>query len=142
MSLGAQLRAFKAKAVGRMDTIVSETVTSFSGRVVTDWTPFGDPALWKAPPPADYRPGNLQSSWFLSAGQPSTERTEATDSREVHGLDQLADHPAGSKIYLANSADHAGAIEGGHSTQAPVGIMVRAAEFAPMAAVIARKAAA
>lgn len=140
MSLGAGVRKFNAKALDRVHAIVGETVRTFGGSLVTEWTPLGDPLLWKAPPPADYRPGNLQSSWFLTVGAPSSERTDQTDSRVLNGLDRLPTRPAGTKIYLTNNADHAGAIEGGHSTQAPVGIMVNAAEFSPMVAMIAKQA--
>jgi hypothetical protein len=137
--LAEQVRSFKAKAMGNADAIVRETVLEFSDSLVTDWSPLGDPTLWKAPPPADYRPGNFRSSWFLSIGEPSSERTEATNHQAMNGLDRLPDHPAGTRIYLANSADHAGALEAGHSSQAPVGIMWSAQEFAPMAYMIVRR---
>lgn len=139
MAFAAALRAHKAKALGRADRIVRETVEEFGGQLVTDWTPLGDPTLWKSPPPADYRPGNLQSSWFLTIGAPSTAKTERTDIRAINGLDQLDGPVAGKLVYLANNADHAGAIEGGHSTQAPVGIMWSAQEFAPIAYSVARR---
>lgn len=143
----AALRAHKAKAMGLAHSIVRETVETFAASLVTTtqfngpWTPYGDPALWKAPPPADYRPGNLRSSWFLSVGSASSETTERTDILRVNHLDQLPEKAAGERIFLSNSARHAGAIEGGHSSQAPVGIMVNAAEFVPMVNFIAKRAA-
>ncbi len=140
MSLGADLRRFKAKAMDSLHATVRETTLEFGDSLVTEWTPFGQPELWKSPPPADYRPGNLQSSWFLSIGAASNERTDGTDHRFVHHMDRLPDKPAGLRIFFSNSADHAGAIEGGHSSQAPVGIMtVGQAEFTPMAETIARR---
>lgn len=140
MSLGASLRRFKTERVqGFADRIVRETVLEFGEQLARDWTPLGNPELWKSPPPAGYKPGNLQSSWFFSVGSPSTETTERTDVRAVNDLDRMPERPAGQRLYLSNSADHAGAIEGAHSSQAPVGIMWSASEFAPIAYAIARR---
>lgn len=126
--------------MGMSNRIVRETVLEFGEQLVTDWTPLGNPELWKSPPPADYRPGNLQSSWFFSVGTPSTETTDRTDIRAINGLDRLPQDAAGQTLYYANSADHASSIEGGHSSQAPVGIMsVGQAEFSPMAYAVARR---
>lgn len=140
MTLAADLQRFKAKAMGRADRIIRETVLEFGEQLVTDWTPLGNPELWKSPPPADYRPGNLQSSWFFSVGTPSTEKTDRTDIRAINGLDRLPQDAAGQTAYLANSADHASSIEAGHSSQNPVGILsVGQAEFSPMAYAVARR---
>ncbi|MDP1599016.1 hypothetical protein [Phenylobacterium sp.] len=138
MGLALGIRSHAAKAMGTVDTVVRETVLEFADRLTTEWTPFGNPELWKSPPPADYRPGNLQSSWFFSVGAPSRATTERTDIRAVNDLDQLPEH-AGQKVYLTNNAPHAGAIEDAHSSQAPIGIMWAAGEFSPMAATIARR---
>lgn len=136
MPLAMGVRAFRTKSLDRLDRIVRESSLEFAERLATDWTPLGNPELWKSPPPADYRPGNLQSSWFLSVGAPSSETTDRTDIRAVNHLDRLPAQ-AGQKVYYSNSAPHAGAIEAGHSHQAPVGIMWAASEFAPMVAAIA-----
>lgn len=140
MSLAATLRKFKTDRVQALPArIIRETVEEFSERLATDWTPLGNPELWKSPPPADYRPGNLQSSWFFSVGSASTEKTDRTDVRAVNGIQGLADLQPGQTLYFANSADHAGAIEGGHSSQAPTGIMVNAMEFEGIAHTVARR---
>lgn len=141
MSLAADLRRFKKERVQELPArIVTETVREFGGTLVNDWSPIGQPETWKSAPPADYRPGNFRSSWFLSIGAASGERTEATDQQEVHHLERLADFKVGETIYLGNGADHAGALESGHSQQAPVGIMtVGQAEFSPMAYAVARR---
>jgi hypothetical protein len=125
MGLVSDLKRFKRERVQALPArIIRETLAEFAGSLVTDWTPLGAPETWKSAPPADYRPGNLQSSWFLSVGAPSGETTTATDHREVWHLERLADLKAGETVYFSNSAPHAGAIEGGHSAQAPVGILV------------------
>ena len=138
MGLGLGIRKHNQKALPALDRIVRETTLEFADRLASEWTPLGNPELWKSPPPADYRPGNLQSSWFFSVGAPSKATTERTDIRAVNDLDQLPEK-AGQKVYFSNNAPHAGAIEGAHSSQAPVGIMWAASEFSPMAATIARR---
>ena len=141
MSLAASLRKFKADRVQALPArIVRETVEEFSHQLVTDWSPLGNPELWKSTPPANYRPGNFRSSWFLSIGAPSFETTDATTEREAHHMERLSDFRTGETINLSNSADHAGALNGGHSSQAPVGITpVGTAEFGPMAYAVARR---
>lgn len=131
-ALADMVRQHKAKAFDKADMIVKETITTFGGRLVKEWTPLGDPLLWKSPPPADYRPGNLQSSWFYAPNRPSTETTEATNDRRVHGLDRLPASALGVRHYLSNNAPHALPIERGHSSQAPNGILWSAMEFEPM----------
>lgn len=141
MSLGATLRRFKTERVQALPTrIVQETVREFSDQLVRFWSPYGDPALWKAPPPADYKPGNFRSSWFFSVGSPSATKTEATDHDQAPwGIEGLGEIKAGDRLYLSNSADHAGALEACHSEQAPTGIMVNSLEFEGIAYNITRR---
>jgi hypothetical protein len=142
MGLASDLRRFKANRVQALSRqIVAETVREFGSSLVTEWSPIGEPETWKAPPPADYRPGNFRSSWFLSVGAPTGETTEATDQREVHHLDLLNGLKVGETVHLCNSAPHASSLEYAHSAQAPAGIMVNAIEFEPLAYNVARRAA-
>lgn len=142
MSLGAQLRRFKKERIQEdAGRIVRETVEEFTGELVRVWSPLGDPGLWKAPPPADYRPGNFRSSWFLSIGSASGEMTEAVDRTEINHIERLAEVKAGDRVFASNSAPHAGALEAGHSKQANLGLMVNAIEFQPMAYNVARRVA-
>lgn len=137
-ALADAVRAHKVKAFDQANTIVRETIRTFGGRLVNEWTPLGDPLLWKSPPPADYRPGNLQSSWFYSPVRPSGETTEATNQRRVHGLDRIPAAALGIRHYLSNNAPHALPIERGHSSQAPAGILWSAMEFEPTVRTLAR----
>lgn len=139
--LVATLRKFKRERVQELPTrIVVETVREFSDQLVRFWSPYGDPALWKAPPPADYVPGNFRSSWFLSIGAPSGETTTATNhDQEPWHMERLNDFKPGEGVYLANNAPHASSLEAGHSEQAPVGIMVNAMEFPGIAYNVARR---
>lgn len=136
--LGELIRAHKVKAFDKANTIVKETIETFGGRLVNEWTPLGDPLLWKAPPPADYRPGNLQSSWFYSANQPSTRESTAVDIRQIRDFDKIPASALGIRHYLSNNAPHALPIERGHSSQAPAGILWSAMEFEPIVRTLAR----
>lgn len=136
--LGELVRAHKAQAMTKAEEVVSRSMEVFGDRLVRDWTPLGDPTLWKAPPPANYRPGNLQSSWFYSQNRPSSAATEATNSREIHNLDQVRTGPLGKVHYFSNNAPHALPIERGHSSQAPNGILWAAMEFEPIVRTLAR----
>lgn len=133
------LKQYRAKTATNLDTVVAETVKEFGSRTVHEFTPLGDPTLWKSAPPADYRPGNLQSSWFYSEGRPTSATTDAVNDREVHNLDAMPKDAAGRIHYLSNSAPHAASIEASHSSQAPAGILVNAQEFSFMANAIARR---
>lgn len=137
-ALADAVRAHKVKAFDKSNTIVKETIETFGGRLVNEWTPLGDPLLWKAPPPADYKPGNLQSSWFYAPSRPSSETTEATNERHIHGLDRMPASALGIRHYLSNNAPHALAIENAHSSQAPAGILWSAMEFEPIVRTLAR----
>lgn len=142
-SFGAQLRHFKRERIEKLPAaIVRGTVEEFSDRLVRFWSPFGDPALWKAPPPADYKPGNFRSSWIFSVGSASAAKTDATDHDQAPwGIEGLGDVRAGVPLYLSNSADHAGALEACHSSQAPTGIMVNSLEFEGIAYAVTRRVA-
>ena len=139
MGFASTVKGNRTKTTTGLDTVVSETVKEFGSRVVHEFTPLGNPELWKSPPPADYRPGNLQSSWFYSEGRPTGAETDAVNDREVHFLSDMPKDAAGRKHYLSNSAPHAKAIYAGHSSQAPAGILVNAQEFSFMANAIARR---
>lgn len=141
MSLAATLRRFKQERVqDGAARIVRATVEEFADQLVRIWSPYGDPALWKAPPPADYRPGNFRSSWFLSIGAASGEQTTSSDhDQEPWHMERLADFKVGEGVFLSNSAPHASSLEYGHSEQAPTGIMVNAGEFMRMAEQAARR---
>lgn len=142
-TLGAKLAYFKRERVQALSAeVVERTTREFADRLVRFWSPYGDPALWKAPPPADYTPGNFRSSWFFSIGQASAERTTATDHDQAPWhIERLADAKPGERLYLSNSAPHAGALETSHSHQAPHGILVSAMEFEGLAYDIARQVA-
>jgi len=69
-------------------------------RKVIDYTPVGNPTLWKYPPHKDYKPGTLKASWGINYGS--------------------------NEVSIFNYTPYAGRVEYGWSTQTPNGMLRRA----------------
>jgi hypothetical protein len=123
MTLVAGLQAFTAKVVTRLDDGTRLTVTDVAGRVINELSPVGDPTLWMRAPPASYRPGTFRSNWNYGLGAPDKTATLATDITSLNGIENMPAKAAGLKHYISNSVEYAQALEYGHSSQAPVGIL-------------------
>lgn len=85
--------------IEKAQQIVNKAAESLFRRVV-DYTPVGNPTLWKYPAHRDYVPGFLKSNWKL-----------AVDNKE---------------IIISNDAPYALRVEYGWSSQAPKGMLRRA----------------
>jgi hypothetical protein len=99
---------FKGDIV-RVNEAVDHTVKTVARRLyerIVDYTPVGDPTLWKWPAHADYTPGSLKDAWKITY-----EGREAT---------------------ISNNLPYAVRVEFGWSTQAPEGMMRRAALSYPI----------
>ena len=72
---------------------------------IVEYTPVGDPTLWKWPAHADYVPGQLKASWKIS---------DTID-----------------KITISNNQPYAERVEYGWSTQAPEGMLRRSIKAYP-----------
>ena len=96
------LREFKVaeKDIKDASEIVFEEVSDIIYTNVINYTPVGDPSLWKYPAPPDYKPGTLKASWSLEM-----KNNIAT---------------------ISNSQPYAERVEYGWSTQAPNGMLRRA----------------
>jgi carbohydrate-selective porin OprB len=139
MSLGSQLRAYKAKAVGNLDAIVGGTVEAASERVL-QLSPVGAPETWQHAPGADYRPGNFKGNWFYATNVPTTATHDGVGTTTINGLSQMPTNPAGLKHFVSNSLEYAQALEYGHSSQSPAGIIaVLSAELTTIAEGVAKE---
>lgn len=142
-SFSAQLAAFKTKTVTKLDTVTRLTIEEAGERIVMELSPVGDPTLWMRAPPASYTPGSFRSNWNYSVGAPDKTTSLATNITTLNGLGEMPAHPAGLKHYIANSLEYAQALEYGHSSQAPAGIVgIIEIELPGLAETAARKAAA
>ncbi len=140
MSLGAQVRAFKTnRAVPLMDAIVGGTIEAVGERAL-ELSPVGAPEIWEHAPAADYRPGNFKGNWFYAANAPTTATHDGVGITTINDLPGTPAGAAGLKHYISNSLPYAQALEYGHSSQAPAGIVaVTAVELTSIAERVARE---
>jgi hypothetical protein len=128
---GDKIRAFAARNEAELDEIVVKTVLELRSRLILR-SPVGNPDLWKHPR-TGYVGGNFRNHWRYacdvppaglepdsSGGKPDTPAPGPTfplnPSRHTH--------------YVFNALPYAWALERGHSTQAPLGMVgIVALEF-------------
>ena len=110
-----------------MREITKATAVAYFDDVVRT-SPVGNQDLWKNPKsaPEGYSGGRFRSNWFLTNVNPSQRKDEDITSEEskVNEITKgiLADERFFSYI-LTNNLDYSEAIEAGHSTQAPNGVV-------------------
>lgn len=91
------------KTIYRQAEKVNISVAQELHRKIIDYTPVGNPSLWKWPASKGYKPGTLKESWTISFE---------------------------NEVVIQNTQPYAVRVEFGWSTQAPEGMMRRAiAEF-------------
>ena len=90
-------------------------------------TPVGNPDLWKSKPPPGYVGGHARANWQMSINTiPRSEIDGTTPPRAAN----VARANINDKIYIVNNAPYIQALEHGHSSQAPSGMVkVTVSEF-------------
>ena len=123
------LNKWIAKAKENTETLVRETVIGLGERIV-ERTPVGNPSLWESPPPPGYVGGRARANWQYGFNSPPQGALDDIDKSGVVSLGRISKGAKGSPAagihYIANNLPYAQALENGHSTQAPSG-MVRLA---------------
>jgi hypothetical protein len=103
-----------------------KTITRAASQVykeMVDRTPVGRPELWKMPPPAGYKPGDLRKAWEIDWGKGYIKAT-ASYSGKLGSVSGANSYKLGDTIWVRNQTDYAYAVEFGWSTrQAPQGMM-------------------
>lgn len=127
------LAAFAEKAGNRANDVVRKVVIDVTASVV-DKSPVGNPDLWKRPAPEGYVGGRFRANWTLQEGSVDYTTTQAIDAGGEATKGRLSaavpDQAAGRVYFVANSLPYAQALEYGHSTQAPGGMVgLTAVEF-------------
>lgn len=126
---GAQMDSILAKYVSKVDQVVQGSVVAFASDVIT-LSPVGNPALWKHPAPADYRPGAFVANWQYGAGSAPSGTLDARDPGKGATVAKIASAveaqgAAQRTHYLANNLPYGPVLEfGNHSKQVPPGGMV------------------
>lgn len=137
-----QTRKIAAKAMERTERAVRGGFLGVGERLI-ELSPVGDPTLWQRLPSKDYHPGTFRSNWNASVGSIDFSTTPSTNITEVNGITSLPAKLVGQVLFHANSLAYANALEYGHSSQAPVGILsVISIEAPSIAEDAARKASA
>jgi len=115
---------FVEKAKGNADLVVRKVALDVFSRVI-EKSPVGNPDLWKHPAPPGYTGGRFKSNWLVAIGSIPEGTTVAIDvSAAITRVEaETLGAKAGDVIYLVNNLPYARALEYGHSTQAPVGMV-------------------
>ena len=128
-NFSVDLNKWVTKAKENTDTLAREVVLGLSERIV-ERTPVGNPTLWKSPPPPGYVGGRARANWQYGHGAPPQGDLPNIDATGQASLSRiaagLAAAPAEGVHYLANNLPYAQALEEGHSTQAPHGMVALA----------------
>jgi hypothetical protein len=125
--LGAELKKVLAaeqefiKANGEKAVRIA-AIKTFSK--IIKMTPVGNPDLWKTEnKPEGYVGGRARSNWFIGESV-SSRVTDSTKSKGAgYVVSALPKTLLGDKTYLYNNLPYIQALEFGHSTQAPAGMV-------------------
>lgn len=134
MAFSINLAEWAKKAEGKANLVVKSVIVDIARRV-DEKSPVGKREIWAVnidraakglpPVPKDYKGGHFRANWQLGIDARPTEEIQGIDyagslSRNEGALPDMA---LGKTFYLTNNVPYAIALENGHSTQAPLGIV-------------------
>lgn len=128
MSFAEDIAKFAAKCNGNADLVVRKVVLDI-GRSLVEKTPVGNPDLWQNPDnkPDGYVGGHARANWSHSIGALVNQEFKEIDATGGASIDRIVGSvpvkAAGKVHYIQNSLPYMQALEDGHSTQAPAGIV-------------------
>lgn len=128
MSFALDIQKFAKKCVTRSDLVVRKVVLDI-GRSLVEKTPVGNPDLWQNPDnkPDGYVGGHARANWSHSIGALVNQEFKEIDATGGASIDRIISSvpikAAGKVHYIQNSLPYMQALEDGHSTQAPAGIV-------------------
>ena len=128
MSFALDIQKFAKKCVTRSDLVVRKVVLDI-GRSLVEKTPVGNPDLWQNPDnkPDGYVGGHARANWSHSIGAQVIQEFKEIDATGGASIDRIISSvpvkAAGKVHYIQNSLPYMQALEDGHSTQAPAGIV-------------------
>ena len=124
MSFSDDIAKFAVKVQNNSDQVVRSTVFKIMERIDMR-SPVGNPALWASKPSKGYVGGHFRANWQLGIGSLAGGIIEGHNygialSREKAKMPEKA---GGKVFYYGNNLPYAQALEDGHSTQAPRGMV-------------------
>ena len=128
MSFAEDIAKFAAKCNGNADLVVRKVVLDV-GRSLVEKTPVGNPDLWQNPDnkPDGYVGGHARANWSHSIGALVNQEFKEIDATGGASIDRIISSvpikAAGKVHYIQNSLPYMQALEDGHSTQAPAGMV-------------------
>ena len=128
MSFALDIQKFAKKCVTRSDLVVRKVVLDI-GRSLVEKTPVGNPDLWQNPDnkPEGYVGGHARANWSHSIGALVNQEFKEIDATGGASIDRIISSvpikAAGKVHYIQNSLPYMQALEDGHSTQAPAGMV-------------------
>ena len=128
MSFAEDIAKFAAKCNGNADLVVRKVVLDI-GRSLVEKTPVGNPDLWQNPDnkPDGYVGGHARANWSHSIGALVNQEFKEIDATGGASIDRIISSvpikAAGKVHYIQNSVPYIQALEDGHSTQAPAGMV-------------------
>ena len=128
MSFALDIQKFAQHCIDNADLVVRKTVLDV-GRSLVEKTPVGNPDLWQNPDnkPDGYVGGHARANWSHSIGALVNQEFKEIDATGGASIDRIISSvpvkAAGKVHYIQNSLPYMQALEDGHSTQAPAGMV-------------------
>jgi len=128
MGFSVDIANFVKKANGNADAVTRKVVLDI-GRSLVEKTPVGNPDLWQNPDnkPDGYVGGHARANWSHSIGALVNQEFKEIDATGGASIDRIISSvpvkAAGKVHYIQNSLPYMQALEDGHSTQAPAGMV-------------------
>ena len=128
MSFALDIQKFAQKCGANADLVTRKVVLDI-GRSLVEKTPVGNPDLWQNPDnkPEGYVGGHARANWSHSIGALVNQEFKEIDATGGASIDRIISSvpvkAAGEVHYIQNSLPYMQALEDGHSTQAPAGIV-------------------
>ena len=128
MSFALDIQKFAQKCGANADLVTRKVVLDI-GRSLVERTPVGNPDLWQNPDnkPDGYVGGHARANWSHSIGALVNQEFKEIDATGGASIDRIISSvpvkAAGKVHYIQNSLPYMQALEDGHSTQAPNGMV-------------------
>ena len=128
MSFALDIQKFAQHCIDNADLVVRKTVLDV-GKSLVERTHVGNPELWQNPDnkPDGYVGGHARANWSHSIGALVNQEFKEIDATGGASINRIISSvpvkAAGEVHYIQNSLPYMQALEDGHSTQAPAGIV-------------------
>ena len=127
MSFKSDLKKFNAKTEKKIEQAYRAAVTQLFNSIVIS-SPVGNTSLWQTKyPPSDYVGGRFRANWNTSIGRPDLSTGRKPDKHASGAKAQMRStlnrFDVGQTVWFTNNLPYAHALENGHSTQRPHGMV-------------------